>query len=354
MNINEQDFCIKPRRIGGETCYLVHLKSIAIKWTVDTLKYRSSIWTKDDKLISAGFPKFFNWGEKDDIIPPPQSLKNTTIVEKIDGSLLILSLYNGELIARTRGTSSVEGFANGTPELAILFKQYPQIRSILSDQYSLLFEWYSPNNKIVIDMGNEPDWFLVGKIYHANYMLCPQNLLDILAEKYELKRPQLYHFTSMDELLSVVKEFKGKEGICLYYNGDQNIKKIKSIWYLKLHALKNELNIETTLDVYLDNPTDSYLKFESKFEELTDFEILQVARPYISRIFEAKKEVTKIIEHMQIFTAPLKELTRKESAKQILSAYGKTNRSGMVFDILDGKQLTKDQMKKLYFQILKK
>jgi len=45
---------------------------------------------------------------------------------------------------------------------------------------------------------------------------------------------------------------------------------------------------------------------------------------------------------------------RKVQAQQILAAYGNTNRAAFVFTLLDGKSLSKDQLKKLLYQVTKR
>ena len=46
-------------------------------------------------------------------------------------------------------------------------------------------------------------------------------------------------------------------------------------------------------------------------------------------------------------------MSRKEKAATIISSYGKTNRASFVFNILDGKTISDEQIKKLMFQVIK-
>jgi len=95
-------FNIKEGCIAGKKAYLVFPYTLSIPWDRNLLKYRSSIWTEDMQPISLGFKKFFNLGESSHLIKDPvdDTFKKTkvTAVEKIDGSCLIVSKYNGELI----------------------------------------------------------------------------------------------------------------------------------------------------------------------------------------------------------------------------------------------------------------
>ena len=87
-------------------------------------------------------------------------------------------------------------------------------------------------------------------------------------------------------------------------------------------------------------------------ENTYDFECAQMAMPYVSKVCDAFKNVQKIIDGMISFVEPLTEITRKEAALKIISAYGKTNRASYVFNLLDGKELDKDSYKKLLLQSL--
>jgi hypothetical protein len=90
--------------------------------------------------------------------------------------------------------------------------------------------------------------------------------------------------------------------------------------------------------------------------ETFDYECFEMVRGYASQICDASKDVKKIVDGMNEFvTNKLRVLpTRKDQAQLILSSYGNTNRNSFVFALLDNKPLNDDQMKKLFWQCLKK
>jgi hypothetical protein len=72
-------------------------------------------------------------------------------------------------------------------------------------------------------------------------------------------------------------------------------------------------------------------------------------------MIDCGKKVKKIVKGMQNFIDTIKHYpTRKEQAGQIMSSYGsgQTNRSAMLFNLLDGKSLTNEQLIKLMHQNL--
>jgi hypothetical protein len=360
-SIDRESFMVHEHIISGEVVYLVQPKHIGAKWKNDNLHFRSSVWNYNGELISASFPKFFNWSEQPDLSPVPNSLKNATVVEKLDGSLLIVSKYNGQYILRTRGTVDASIMANGH-ELEIfknaILKKLDELPVDVTGSwnYSMLFEWVSPINKIVLNYGDEPDWYLVGVVNHINYSLQMQDTLNEFARVADLKRPATYTFSSVQDLLKDVDQWRGKEGVVVYSKNDQMIHKVKGAWYLKLHYLKSELsNIEKVLDVWLEQGMPDYQTFYNYIFTTFDFELAEQIKGMISRIVDGKKEVNKIVDGMNNFVNNrLRSLpSRKEQAQLVISSYGETNRAAFVFKLLDGKSLGKEEYKKLLFQVLK-
>ena len=355
--VDRTQFMVHEHFLNGEVVYLVQPQHIGTKWTQDNKHMRSVVVNYEGEVISAGFPKFTNWGENPDHFPVPTSLRNCTVMEKLDGSLLIVSKYKGQYILRTRGTVDASKLANGF-ELE-LFKS--TILSKLHDNndtwnYSIIWEWLSPINKIVLSYGDEPMWKLIGFIDHSDYSLATQDMLDLMAKKYDLLRPEIYTFTDVNDLLQNVDQWKGKEGVCVYSKNDQTIHKVKGAWYLALHHMKSELsNIEKVMDVWLEQGMPDYNTFYNYIFTTFDFELAEQTKGMISRITDGKKEVDKIVWGMNLFVNTRLRLlpSRKEQAQVVISSYGETNRASFIFKLLDGKSLSKEEYKKLMFQVLK-
>lgn len=357
--ISDKDFILRKDKVGEDLCVLVFPPHIGTKWNKENLIFRSSMWDTEGNPVSLGFRKFFNFHEQPDLSYTPVSTTangGINVISKLDGSCLILSKYKGKLIARTRGTFFAEGMKNGH-ELSYLKEKYPKCFSFKEDtpNYSLLFEWTSPENIIVIRT-DTPDIKLIGKVYHDDYSLETQDNLDQLAEELEVNRPERFSYSSIQELLDDVSKWQGSEGVCVYSKRDQEIRKIKSEWYLALHRMKSELcNIERVIDLFLNSGYPSYQDFYDLVANTLDYEIAEQARSHLSKTCDAYKEVKKIVSGMHEFVDKVKNKTsdRKNQAEEIISSYGNTNRSGFVFSILDGRELDNKALKKLLFQTIK-
>lgn len=220
--------------------------------------------------------------------------------------------------------------------------------------FSLLFEWLSPTNVIVINYGDKPQFRLIGQVNHADYSLGSQKSLDFLADVIGVDRPETFSFGSIKDLLAQVDNWKGREGVCIYSKGGQEIHKVKASKYLFCHRMKSEVSsLENVLDVWLSQGKPSYIDFYNYIVNTFDYEIAEMARENISTICDSYKEVLKIVAYMKEFVTPLKNIPRKDAALKIISSYGNTNRSGFLFKFLDSKELSDDDVKKLIFQVTK-
>lgn len=367
--IDREQFMVHQHLLNGEVLWLVQPQHIGAKWTQQNKIFRSSLWNNDGELVSAGFPKFTNWGENPQNFPVPTTLRNTTVVEKLDGSLLIVSKYKGQYILRTRGTSDATRLDNGheleifkqtiLPKLeAATYVNGKPIPAMSGDTWkvSLLFEWVSPAQKIILNYGANPDWYLVGIVGHTQYDLVNQESLDEFATHWKLKRPVTYTFPSFEDLMAKVEQWKGKEGVCVYSDNGQTIHKVKSAWYLALHRMKEEFgSIDKLIDMWFTWDCPDYSTTEEMIVNQFDWELFQTIRGDISRICDAWKEVRKIEQGFYAFVMEtLQPLpNRKAQAEKVISAYGQTNRASFVFKILDGKHISRDDQKKLLYQCLK-
>lgn len=364
MNINlstidQLQFKVALHVLNDESVYLIQPNDMNCKWTQQNKIFRSSVWNKDGELISAGFPKFTNFGENPDNFPVPTDLNKSFIASKLDGSLLIVSKYKGQYILRTRGTLDASKLETGA-ELEIFKEKYLPIlnescNNVETWEISFLFEWLtaSDDHTIVLKYTNVPDWILVGAINHGDYSLYPQDVLNSFAMLSGFKRPESFKFNAINELIDSVTSWKDKEGIVLYTNNGQTLHKIKSDFYKKLHAFKSNATLNHMVDLFFQFDMPSYQDFEKKLVETFDYECLTMVKNFIPTIYDAFAKVIEIENGIKEFVNPLRILPRKEAAHKIL-LYSAANQTGFCFQLLDNKPLTKEMYKKLIWRILEK
>lgn len=356
LPLEEDGFKSYPIEFCGIDSYLI-IPAIDAKWNKQNLHFRSLIVRGSDfEVLSSGFPKFFNAGEKPDAYPNPENFKDWVINSKIDGSLLIADYVNDQFSMRTRGTASYKTQENAADFEQLLVK-YPLVLEELkrNQDLSFLFEIVTPNNLIVIPYP-EIDFKFLGAVDKHTLSMLTYSEYQQMGSSMEVPMPEVYSFSNhLPTMIEIVKNWVGQEGVVLSYNNFQNRIKIKSDDYLVKHRLKSELNSENNfVEFYVQQGMPDYQEFFTAVEKVVDFETATAFRGRISKAVDAGKEVKRIISHMTEFVKSVKSLkTRKEQAEQILGAYGPTNRASFLFAMLDGKELTNDQIIKLFWQVLK-
>lgn len=351
----EDGFGSFPVEFCGHSAILI-VPKIDAKWTKDTLCFRSAVLSPKGEILSSGWPKFFNLGEKPDLYPDPSKAKDWSVELKVDGTLVICDYVNEMFSMRTRGTASYVTQANAQ-DFEVLPEQYPLLVEWLkaNPQYSVLLELVTPNNVIVI-RSDDVQFTLLGVVDKTDGTVGSLALRREIAQHTGLPLPEVFGFDSLEDCVDCVKAWKGKEGVVVAYNKNQSRVKVKGDWYLQLHRIKSELSSENNLiEFYVSAGMPDYQDFYNLIETTFDFEIASQLRGQISKLSDAAKEVKRIIEHMKDFVDSIRNFpTRRDQAQAILEAYGQTNRSSFVFALLDGKPLTNDQIIKLFWQVLKK
>lgn len=351
MNLPDpESFNFKDGVVGGDDCWLIIPKAINCVWNEDNLQFRSMIIRKSDhKIISRGYDKFFNWSEAPELDKFPDGPFES--ITKLDGSLIIWGTHNKELIHRTRGTFDASFLPNGS-EIEFLKNKYSQFVDAvrLNPTKSILTEWQTKSNIIVIDEVEEPTLSLIGIIDNETGLLTSQKRLDELALDWELNRPTRHHYDSIQELISDVNSWVDSEGVVVYSQDGQSLRKIKSEWYRSLHAMaEGYKNINNVLDVFLESPKFLDPKqFFEYLEQYTSHEVAVKCKDHIEKICLSYEKfinkITFIRSQIDIFIRTMS--SRKEQAIEINQKFGKGWKSTYAFLYLDNKEIPTALLKK--------
>jgi hypothetical protein len=317
--------------------------------------FRSSIWTLDGEPVSLAYRKFVNYGESTAFEPFAINEKGIAFPRKIDGSLLCVSSWRGELIVRTRGTVDARRMENGA-EIDYLTQKYPKAfdNTWLDNGFSCIYEWTTPSNIIVLAESKEPELWLTGIINHADYSYVKQDILDTVAKELGVNRPETFKFDSFPEMVTAVEAFKGKEGVVAYSADGQTLKKIKSVSYLAMHRMKDSLGSdENVVDYFLANDCNSAGSLMASVTKDSDYEVAKVVELVAPKVACAYQESVKWLDEAMVFvdTNIRTLLSRKDQAQAIL-AFNK-GRAGFLFMMLDGKiskPYSKDVIKKVMME----
>lgn len=362
MNIQLPDpeqFNFKDCVIAGDECVLVTPKDMGVEWNDDNKYFRSSIWRKSDmKPISLGFRKFMNYGEKPDFEPlNPED--GVTAIQKIDGSCLIVSKYENELIIRTRGTIDANKLKNGD-EISHLILKYPHAFNnhyINNGRYTLLFEWTTPSNRIVLNETTEPSLWLIGMIAHKDeeenkfYNYKSQEYLNLVADFLEVKRPKTYNInvTNIEELKQQIEPIRDIEGVVIYDKSGQILKKIKTLRYLQLHRVFTGVKtVDHLFELFVEYGCTERENFEALLATNFDWELVESLKELIDELYLEWKRIHNQLSWMRTYISnpDFVNLSRKEQAISITHIF--KEKSGIAFAILDNKTLTPEKLWKTF------
>lgn len=327
-------------------------------WTRDTVLYRSRVETLDGTAVSQGFAKFFNIGQGPlDLQVTAQDVadacKEGTAVAtlKLDGSLLIRSVYEGKVFLRTRGSFSYEHLDNAA-EMQLFREKYPLVfdPDWFENGVSLLFEWTSPQNVIVLKYP-EPELTLVGGVDHKTLQYL--RILSLRSVAELLQVPLVKHFRltpeGWDDLQRTL-DTKDIEGYVIRLHDEQRLVKVKALPYLTKHALKSTLTSEKLADMYFQQARPSYGEFCAEFSSALDEETLLWAIPAISSMYDGVRELLGIEARMRSKAVERREMSRKQAALLGLAEYGQTKRFSMYMQLWEGREVETKLLKSILLQ----
>ena len=229
-------------------------------WDEVTLMCRGLVTDNTGDIFATPFHKFFNI-EEGKFTPT----ENFEVYEKMDGSLGIVFWYQGQWIVATRGSFTSDQAIKATE----ILKKYN--KDIMFRHLTFCFEIIYPENRIVLDYGDDEKLVLLGSFdkngKEFDVEMWSQYGFDVV-KKYD-------GIKDFNLLKSMIKD--DQEGFVVKFtNGDRV--KVKGVEYLRLHkimtnmsttsvweCLKNGDDVETILK---DVPDEFYDKIKSYVRDL--------------------------------------------------------------------------------------
>lgn len=269
QKMNEKTNFVRIHHNTDKDLYTVIYLHGGQNFNIQELKIaRGLTLNKHGQIISRGFDKFFNYGqlnhyenyyneEQKKRLCHIKDSNNITFQEKLDGTMIVLSYYKGDFLVTTSSTTE-----NDYTEKAYhYFKDQKELLTYLKyNNVSLIFEYISPSNKIVVDY-KEDEYILIGLVNNTLYGDSnPQAHLEI-ADRFNFKIPKTYEY-SLDEILLKLKQDKGIEGWIALNEYGNRIKFKTDDWFeLKeiSDLVNNKKSIQKIIEVYFKDEIDDLL-----------------------------------------------------------------------------------------------
>lgn len=220
--------------------------------------------TATGRIINRRFQKFFNLGEREDIMPDKVDFSRPhMMLEKLDGSMVSACFiyanadYTSDLPECKTNISRVPvkitwmtkmGETDTSKQVVDFVKKNPKYwifaRSWLKADHTPIFEWVSNKNRIVLDY---PDDNLILTAIRDNRTghYISYDVLCLDAKDYDIPVVKAISFDNMsiDGIVKAVREQEGTEGIVIRFD-DGEMYKIKGDWYIRIHKVKSMLESE--------------------------------------------------------------------------------------------------------------
>lgn len=288
-------------------------------WNEWTLACRGLIMNSKYEIIARPFPKFFNLEELENQAIPNEKFE---VFEKVDGSLGVLYWLNNQAYMATRG-SFVSEQAKAATEM--LRTQYAPIIPMLDTTKTYLFEIIYPENRIVVDYGDERKLVLLAiidtqtgnEIPLVETGQCPVSTF-----------PTVKKYDGLNDLRQLKKlEEVNQEGFVVRFNNGFRLK-VKFEEYVRIHRiitqvsslniweyLKEGQDLEPLLDKVPDEFYDWVRATHNKL--LAEYQKVETAAKAEFKILETRKETALYYQTCR-FPAILFKMMENKPYNQII------------------------------------
>jgi RNA ligase len=241
-------------------------------WDPITLECRGLVLDSDGNLIAKPFSKFFNYEELTEDSIPKQTFD---VFEKMDGSLGICFYYNDEWHMATRGSFTSEQAIKGR-ELLNKYKY-----KYLATDCTYLFEIIYPENRIVVDYGNDEELVMLTSIQTntgEEYDIYDWKYDDLgfkLVKKYD----GVTDFKTLKGIISNDAEgyvIRFKRGMRMKIKGDEYVRLHRILTNFSTTDIWELLRTDGNLNEFLDRVPDEFdnwvrmtvMELEAHFENI--------------------------------------------------------------------------------------
>lgn len=283
------------------------------------LKYNTVIWTtgfhnlaklcrgkvidsETMTIVSYPFDKFFNVNEvaetKEDIIK--NLMRESTYIyttDKKDGSTIIISLYKNKPLITTNGS-----FENDQIVWAeqLLKKKYLKFLKEIKEGYTYIFELIYPENRIVIDYGDEKSLYLLAVRDLRTEKLLSLDETHIIANNFGFPVPQTFSFKNLSDILYLAHTERNtnREGWVLRIgqkDGGEFMLKIKLDEYFELHSAFGKITLTLVYRHLLAGDLDDIISIVSENQQKEIKEYIKEIENIREKIKEKAKNLTEII-----------------------------------------------------------
>lgn len=213
-------------------------------WDEITINSRGHVFDrKTGECVARPFSKFFN------LSTTPETMAEVLdwaspfrVYEKYDGWLAVLYRQDGKFKISTRGSFHSLG--------AIAATKWIQTKdlSFLPDEVTLCFELISPEQRIILNYGEDIKLVLLAGFNRHTGEEYDHEQLEKWAAQAGIEMAQLHPYTSLAEMLEYQAKVEDREGFVIRFSSGLRVK-IKTEWYRRLSKILSTLSPIALWDV---------------------------------------------------------------------------------------------------------
>lgn len=279
---------------------------------------RGLIFGKDGRVIARRYHKFFNVNERNEtLIKKIDVSKPHYVLEKLDGSMITPIPVDGGIRWGTK--MGVTDIALPVEEFVMANQNYIRFaKECIERDYTPIFEWCSPKQRIVIDHGEDKLILTAIRCNHTGVYYDYDAMLK-WAAAYNIPIVQVFdsQIDNLDSFINSLSKREDIEGVVIRFK-DGHMVKIKTEWYVRIHKAKDLITREHDVcRQILENNIDDAKAFlpEEDQKRITDYEH--------ALIEQIHWEVDKL--HSYIHNLHVQKIARKdfaiEHAKNLAGLY---------------------------------
>lgn len=274
-------------------------------WQTDyTLHARGLVLNRrTGEVVAKPFPKFFNLGEMEQVSLTNLPNEKYEVFEKADGSLGIIFYFGGEWHVATRGSFSSEQAIKAQE----ILKRYDYKH--LSTQFTYLVEIIYPENKIIVNYGDQEMLVMLGSYHNATCSEVSPQAVKTMANLIGMPFVKTYGNT-IEELIQLQKSLpKDEEGFVVRFQSGLRVK-IKGDEYMRIAKMISQMSPISFWEAMQDGKVGrEYVQqlpeeFRSEYEPMID----RLEQQYAQVLSDIQKDAKTLI-HI--------DLTTKEGKKEL-------------------------------------
>lgn len=278
---------------------------------------RGLTFTKEGEIILRGFDKFFNHLELEGYDTYTEEFKDTyariqgnqdtplLAQEKKDGTMVLVGLYEGELVIGTTSSTDnpyVTQVGNYLEEDWVMGRIIHMYLEKQVKPVTLIFEYTGPGNQIVVPYTEEELTLLARVDNHTGSVTDFEETKKVARKLYGVKTPDVYTLT-LGELQDLQKTKKGIEGFVVL-NGHNKRVKVKTDDWFEQSAIygvffTNTLTqnvIKTVVGWYVNDELDDFIAYQNQH---TRYRKENLIGRVLAPLYELQEEVQFTIQEIE-------------------------------------------------------